>query len=80
MTDHTRLLPSLETAVLGGGCFWCLEAVFDELDGVHSVESGYAGGTQRRSELRRRVQPAGPATPKSCASASTLRSSRFAIC
>ncbi|NWG33942.1 MAG: peptide-methionine (S)-S-oxide reductase MsrA [Chloroflexi bacterium] len=35
---------NLQTATLAGGCFWCLEAVFDEIKGVHSVESGYAGG------------------------------------
>jgi peptide-methionine (S)-S-oxide reductase len=35
---------NLQTATLAGGCFWCLEAVYDELKGVHSVESGYAGG------------------------------------
>ena len=33
-----------ETATLAGGCFWCLEAVFDDLRGVQSVESGYMGG------------------------------------
>jgi peptide-methionine (S)-S-oxide reductase len=38
MNDH------FETTTLAGGCFWCLEAVFDEVKGVQSVESGYAGG------------------------------------
>ncbi len=35
---------NLQTATLAGGCFWCLEAVYDEIKGIHSVESGYAGG------------------------------------
>ena len=36
---------STELATLGGGCFWCLEAVFNELRGILSIESGYAGGS-----------------------------------
>src|SRR5512138_3840070 len=36
---------NLQTTVLAGGCFWCLEAVFDQVNGVTDVVSGYAGGT-----------------------------------
>jgi peptide-methionine (S)-S-oxide reductase len=36
---------SLETATLAGGCFWCLEAVFNDLRGVETVTSGYTGGS-----------------------------------
>src|SRR3954469_13498785 len=36
----------LRTLVLAGGCFWCVEAVFEKLDGVTDVTSGYAGGTK----------------------------------
>jgi peptide-methionine (S)-S-oxide reductase len=39
MTTHTH-----EVAPLGGGCFWCLDAIFRDLRGVETVESGYAGG------------------------------------
>lgn len=43
MTDISQS-PDSELATLGGGCFWCLEAVFDQVKGVESVESGYMGG------------------------------------
>ncbi len=36
---------SMETATLGGGCFWCLEAVYSRMRGVDSVEPGYMGGS-----------------------------------
>ena len=36
-------------ATLGGGCFWCLEAVYDMMEGVHESESGYAGGQFKAS-------------------------------
>lgn len=43
MTDNSDQ-PALETATFAGGCFWCIEAVLDRIDGVSDVKSGYMGG------------------------------------
>jgi peptide-methionine (S)-S-oxide reductase len=44
MINSNDLDNKLQIATLGGGCFWCLEAVYQDLRGVHQVISGYAGG------------------------------------
>jgi peptide-methionine (S)-S-oxide reductase len=45
MEHESQSIPSeREVAILAGGCFWCLEAVYDQVSGVDSVESGYIGG------------------------------------
>jgi peptide-methionine (S)-S-oxide reductase len=44
MNNSTVNEKNLETATFGSGCFWCTEAIFLNVDGVHKVESGYAGG------------------------------------
>jgi len=44
-SEPSRTPPVAETATLAGGCFWCLEAVYDDLQGVLAVESGYMGGS-----------------------------------
>lgn len=43
---------SIDTITLGGGCFWCVEAVYEMLDGVKKVESGYSGGTVKNPSYK----------------------------
>src|SRR4051812_25384121 len=42
----------IDTATFGAGCFWCVEAVFQRLEGVISIKSGYAGGTVKNPSYK----------------------------
>ena len=44
--------PALEKAIFAGGCFWCMEAAFDKIDGVVSTTSGYTGGQKENPTYR----------------------------
>lgn len=50
--QDTTSLSTTEVATLGGGCFWCLEAVYDQLAGVTDVVSGYSGGPKPNPTYR----------------------------
>lgn len=49
---NQNALPAVETAIFANGCFWCTEAVFEELDGVISAESGYIGGKTENPDYK----------------------------
>jgi len=51
-TKGKQSSPTTQRATLGGGCFWCVEAVFEGFKGVKSVTSGYAGGTLPNPEYK----------------------------
>src|SRR6185503_16905322 len=69
---------NMETATLAAGCFWCVEAVFDDLKGVEDVVSGYSGGHKDNPHTRKYV-PRRPATPRSHRSHSTRTSFHMLI-
>ena len=52
MNTDAEQPPKTELATFGAGCFWCVEAVFQELDGVISVQSGYSGGKVKNPSYR----------------------------
>lgn len=49
---NTGNVPAYDTITLGGGCFWCVEAIYERLDGVVKVESGFSGGNVKNPSYR----------------------------
>ena len=47
MTPKRESVRTMEKALLGGGCFWCIEAIYNRVEGVQSALSGYAGGARK---------------------------------
>lgn len=56
MKGSENKIKDLKTATFGAGCFWCIEAVFEQLKGVVSVKSGYAGGIPKIRHIKKSVQ------------------------
>lgn len=52
MSAQEKSAEGFETATLGGGCFWCVEAVYQDLKGVHTVLSGYSGGSEETANYK----------------------------
>src|SRR3972149_137105 len=50
--NYTLMNQHLDTITLGAGCFWCVEAIFQQLKGVYSVESGYSGGSVKNPSYK----------------------------
>lgn len=51
-TEKSKMQMKTDTITLGAGCFWCVEAIFEQLEGVQSVESGYSGGSVKNPSYK----------------------------
>jgi len=52
LQGNNNMKDKFEHATFGGGCFWCVEAIFERVSGVHQVESGYSGGHVRNPDYK----------------------------